>query len=88
MPDHYKLAIGGEYHSYCPDCHKVIYNIHRYGPVTPYEYNRTFCTCMGKQTGIVPRTVTVYDLEDVLSPAEAKKERERQSGERSESNDR
>lgn len=69
---------GNSYHSFCPDCHRVIYNLNRYGPLTPYNHNRTFCVCNGKQTGEVALKVTVYDLEDVLTPAEAKKERERQ----------
>lgn len=46
--------------------------------MTPYEHNKTFCICHGKQTGEVALKVTVYDIEDVLSPEDAKKERERQ----------
>lgn len=71
-------AQGHSYHSYCPDCHRVIYNLNTHGPMTPYQHNRTFCVCHGKQTGEIFKKVTVYDLEDVLSPEEAKKERQRQ----------
>lgn len=69
---------GNSYHSFCLDCRRVIYNLNKYGPVTPYTYNRSFCVCNGKQTGEVALKVTVYDLEDVLKPEEARKERERQ----------
>lgn len=66
------------YHSYCPDCHRVIYSLGTHGPLTPYEHNRTFCVCHGKQTGEVALKIKVFDLEDVLSPEDAKKERARQ----------
>lgn len=72
---------GVNYHSYCPDCHRVIYSLNTHGPLTPYEHNKTFCVCLGKQTGEVALKVTVYDLEDVLSPEDAKKERDRQTEE-------
>ena len=72
---------GHSNHSYCPTCHRVIYNLYIHGPVTPYEHNRTFCICNGKQTGEIFQKVTVYDIEDVLSPEEAKKERARQAEE-------
>jgi hypothetical protein len=52
-----------------------------HGPVTPYDHNRTFCICGGKQTGEIFQKVTIFDLEDVLPPAEAKKERARQAEE-------
>lgn len=71
-------AAGDSYHSYCLDCHRVLYNLNKYGPVTPYMHNRTFCICRGKQTGEIALKVTVYDLEDVLPPEEAKIERKRQ----------
>lgn len=47
----------------------------------PHQQNRTFCVCLGKATGEIQQKVVVYDLEDILPPAEAKKERERQAAE-------
>lgn len=71
---------GTNYHSYCLDCHRVIYSLHTHGPMTPYEHNKTFCVCNGKETGEIALKVTVYDLEDVLSPEDAATERARQKG--------
>lgn len=72
---------GNDFHSFCPDCNKVRYNLDKYGPVSPFDYNRVFCICAGKQTGMESKTVTVFDLEDVLTAAEARRERERQNSE-------
>jgi len=70
-----------KFHAFCPNCHRVIYNINNYGPMTPEQHNRTFCVCNGRQTGEIALKVTVYDLEDILTPSEAKTERERQEKE-------
>lgn len=70
---------GTNYHVFCPECHRVIYSLNTHGPVTPYNHNKTFCVCNGKKTGEIALKVTVYDLEDVLSEEDAKKERERQA---------
>ena len=37
--------------------------------------------CGGKETGEIMKKVVIYDLEDVLTPTEAKKERARQAEE-------
>lgn len=73
-------AAGRNYHSFCSDCHRVRYNIWQHGPMTPFQHNRTFCVCQGLQTGMVEKEITMYDLEDVLDPIEAEKERKRQGG--------
>ena len=49
-------AKGGS-HSFCYDCHRVIYNIWKYGPVSPARYNKNFCTCNGRWEG--------WDQEDI-----------------------
>lgn len=52
-------------HNYCMKCNRVIYSIYKYGPMTPYQINKTFCICNGKVTGIVTKTRKVYGIEDI-----------------------
>lgn len=54
-------------HNFCMKCNRVIYNINRYGPMTPAQINRTFCICNGRVTGIVQKTRKVYGIEDINS---------------------
>ena len=80
---------GRTYHSFCPDCRRVIYNISTHGPMTPRDHNRTFCVCGDrKMTGMVKKEITIYGLEDILGVEGAARERERQRKERNDSRER
>lgn len=66
-------------HSYCPNCNKLIYSLNTYGPMTPWQQNRTFCTCNGRASAMTKQFKTTYDLEDVMSKEAAQKERDAQN---------
>ena len=44
-------SIGTGGHSFCSSCNRVIYNVWKYGPVTPARFNSTYCTCSGEWKG-------------------------------------
>ena len=52
-------------HTFCPECNRVMYSIHRYGPMTPAEHNTFFCVCDGKATGIIKKRVVLWDVKDL-----------------------
>ena len=44
-------AKGSSGHSFCFTCNRVVFSIWKYGPVTPAQYNRTYCICNGRWEG-------------------------------------
>jgi hypothetical protein len=67
---------GGSSYQLCYDCNKVIYNIFRDGAMAPGQRNRFYCTCDGEQSPMIEQVVTVFDVEDVTTPEEAKQFKE------------
>lgn len=65
--------VGGNSYWLCPTCNKVVYSIWRDGPMADETRNKVFCTCEGEQNMLDQEyKVTVFDIEDVTSPKEAK----------------
>jgi hypothetical protein len=67
---------GGSSYSLCYECNKVVYNMFRDGAMAPGQRNRFYCTCDGEQSPMIEQVVTVFDVEDVASPADAKEFKE------------